>query len=275
MKSCPCPCPELMDRGMIAYINHFLTTPEGLLRMEVLVVDDLSKSFATKPDALNKVSFSIESGVIQGIVGPNGSGKTTLISCILGMMSPSEGTVNWKNGSSGDVFFIPDRNILPELLTGQEYISFLSKLYGRVPKRYTDSIIDLFEMNSKMSKPISDYSFGMKKKIQIIAGCSISPRLMVLDEPFRGLDIESIIISKNLLKQYARNGGAVLLSSHDIFLIEQLCDSIMMLYSGEVKAKGQPAELLKQFSSNDLEEVFMRLTERDIEKDVEEILSYQ
>lgn len=243
--------------------------------MEVIAVDGLSKSFASKQDALREVSFSIDPGEIVGVVGPNGSGKTTLISCLLGLIPSSEGRVCWDQGADGDVFFIPDRNIVPELLTGQEYLDFLHKLYDRVSKRYTDSIIELFEMGEEMSTPISDYSFGMKKKIQIIAGCSLSPRLMVLDEPFRGLDIESVIIAKSLLRHYAKNGGAVLLSSHDVFLVEQLCHSIMMLYSGRVRAEGEPAELLTRFDADNLEQVFMRLTERDIEKDVEKVLSYQ
>lgn len=243
--------------------------------MKVLSVHNLSKTYDRGTNALQDASFSLDSGDILGVVGPNGSGKTTLINCLLGLILPSSGKIDWENKKRGDTFFIPDKNILPEYLTGSEYIDFLSKLYERELQQYTDSVIGILGMKHSMSKPISDYSFGMKKKVQIIAGCAINPSLLVLDEPFRGLDIESTIICKSLLKKYATKGGAVLLSSHDVLLMEQLCTSIMMLFSGAIRAIDSVENLVSEFSSNNLEEVFMQLTGRDIDADVEKIFSYQ
>lgn len=240
----------------------------------ILSIHSISKSFPTKAHALRDINFEINAGEILGLIGPNGSGKTTLINCITGLCQPTKGNITWQKGVQANIFIIPDRNLLPELLTGREYLGFLVQFYNKNPHPKTASIVEVLNMTADLDKPIADYSYGMKKKIQFIAGIALQPNLLILDEPFRGLDIESISIAKKLLKYYAKQGGAVLLSSHDILLVEQICSQILIIFAGETKALNSPEELLSEFNEANLEDLFMKLTRRNTNADLEEILSH-
>lgn len=164
--------------------------------------------------ALSDVSLRISKGMINGLVGPNGSGKTTLIHCLLNHHDYS-GAINWSSDHC-TLFFIPDENILPDLLSGHEYLRFIESLYKQNNDPLKNKLLEAFDMVEDVYKPINAFSYGMKKKIQLIAAFIVNPDILILDEIFRGLDMKAILDTKSFLKDYVRGGKTVLLSSHDI-----------------------------------------------------------
>lgn len=216
-------------------------------------------NYYTKKPTLKDINLELENSSIFGIIGPNGSGKTTFINCIIGI-NDYKGKIIWENeDDKRNIFYIPDENILPELLTGYEYIEFVSKLYEKNDLSNIDSYLETFGIKRDSHKLLSQYSYGMKKKIQLIAAFIINPKLLILDEIFRGLDIEAIIETKKLLKKYSESGGTVLLSSHDVLVVTQICNSIAMIYDGEIKTTGNPTKLIDQYNVDNLEELFVLL----------------
>ncbi|MDR0788747.1 MAG: ABC transporter ATP-binding protein [Bifidobacteriaceae bacterium] len=228
--------------------------------MSVLHLEKLNKIYKPNTVALNSVSFSIKLQSITGIVGPNGSGKTTLLNCIIRTIKQTSGEIEWDEVLDNDFLYIPDENILPELLTGKEYLCFLGKLYNKkIDDKNIAELSTIFSIEKELNNTISTYSYGMKKKIQIIASCLIKPGLLILDEPFRGLDVESIIITKELLKGLQYSGSSIFLSSHDISSIEQLCSEVIMIKLGNIVCNGSIQHILDSNNADCLEEVFVKL----------------
>lgn len=222
----------------------------------MISIKALSKDYGSKR-ALNNISSQINKGMINGLVGPNGSGKTTLIHCLLNQLDYT-GDIHWTHDQC-TLFFIPDENILPDLLSGAEYLSFIESLYKVSNPQLKEELLASFDMSVDYHKAINAFSYGMKKKIQLIAALIVAPDILILDEIFRGLDMKAILDTKKFLKDYVRKGKTVLLSSHDILSIEQLCQSVMFLVKGELRAFGAPIDLLKKHSSDNLEELFIEL----------------
>ena len=222
----------------------------------MMSIQNLIKQYP-KTMALKGVDVSIPRGKITGLVGPNGSGKTTLIQCILEHIS-YEGEVRW-NSNDPSIFFIPDENILPDLLSGYEYLIFIENIYGIKNNALKQDLLERYDMVHDKDKMIQSYSYGMKKKIQLIAALMVAPDVLILDEIFRGLDIEAILNTKQLLVEFALNGGTILLSSHDILAVEQMTAHIVLLIKGDVKAQGSPAQLCDVHAKESLEEVFVFL----------------
>ncbi len=222
----------------------------------MIKISDLSKDYP-KTRALNHVSFVIHKGIINGLVGPNGSGKTTLIHCLLRHLE-FDGDIAW-GLEEPRLFFIPDENILPDLLSGKEYLLFIEHLYKRKDNALKQELLELFEMDEAQNKSISSYSYGMKKKIQLIASFIVNADILILDEIFRGLDMKAISDTKQLLLRYTQKGGTVLLSSHDILAVEQMCASIVLLVKGNLKAYGSPQDLLESHNKPSLEALFIDL----------------
>ncbi len=220
----------------------------------MIVLKNLKKSYP-KTLALNNVSLRIKQAKIIGLVGPNGSGKTTLIKCLLKQIE-YEGSVVWSLFKP-KVFYIPDDNILPDLLTGREYLSFVQSLFKLDKTRDKDALIKRFQMEKDLDKLIQSYSYGMKKKIQIIGAMMVDCQVLILDEIFRGLDMLAIRETKIALQEYASKGGTVLLSSHDIVSVELLCSEVIFLHNGILKAQGAPKKLCEESGSFDLETLFM------------------
>ena len=219
-------------------------------------ISNMSKSYGTKK-ALIDLDCTIHRGMINGLVGPNGSGKTTLIHCILNQLE-YEGAIHW-NDDHCTLFFIPDENILPDLLSGYEYLQFIESLYKTKNEALKTQLLKDFDLVEDCDKPMNSFSYGMKKKIQIIAALIVNPDILILDEIFRGLDMKAILDTKTYLLNYVRKGKTVLLSSHDILSIEQLCQSVVFLVKGQLKAFGSPQNLLEDFKMDDLETLFVSL----------------
>lgn len=205
--------------------------------------------------ALDNISLRIKQAKIIGLVGPNGSGKTTLIKCLLDQID-YEGNVLWSI-IKPKVFYIPDDNILPDLLTGKEYLKFVESLFKLDRSVQREDLIRRFKMEKDLNKLIQSYSYGMKKKIQIIAAMMVDCQILILDEIFRGLDMLAIRETKLALQEYASKGGTVLLSSHDIVSVEILCGEVIFLHNGILKAHGTPKALRENSGCIDLETLFM------------------
>ncbi len=231
----------------------------------MLYVDKLTKTYNNKIVAIKNLSFTLDKNKILGLVGPNGSGKTTTINLILGTIKGNSGSIlyeNYKNDSlefKKKVGYIPDDLILPESLTGREFIEFILSIYSIKKSDKLDKLIKLYNMQDFLDILIKEYSHGMKKKIQIIIAFSLESELLIIDEPFRGLDIESMIITKQLFKSFTES-GSILLCSHDLHLVEELSDEVIMLYQGNAVAKGTSDFLKNKFKCGDLEQVFMNVS---------------
>lgn len=190
---------------------------------------------------------------INIIVGPNGSGKTTLINSILNFDSNYSGDIT--NISNKKYMYIPDESELPWLLSGSEYILYFMRLNNVTPK-LNQNLILLFNMENDMDKTIGSYSYGMKKKIQIILAWHIKPDILIMDELFRGLDFQSIKIAVQILKKL-KNYSNLILTTHDINLIEEVGDNIVVIVNGKKLIDGNISEIEKQYNntiSNILEE---------------------
>ncbi|MFA9379033.1 MAG: ABC transporter ATP-binding protein [Lachnotalea sp.] len=242
-------------------------------------IDNISKQYANGYWAIKNFSLEVSEGEIVCLSGPNGSGKTTLINCIFGIINPTNGKAyidEYKFGTidfKKNVIYVPDEILLIEALTGKEYIDFVSKIYVSIKEQFKNNLISLFNIDTYMNEPIKTYSHGMKKKIQIIAAFMVNSNVIILDEPYRGLDVESIIILKKLLKKYVSNGGSIIISSHDLISAEQICNRMAIILYGNLIELGSISELKEKYQTDDIDEVFLKCSlEKDRGDDIEKLI---
>jgi len=230
----------------------------------LLTINNLSKKYSNGTWGISDFSIEISDGEIVCIAGPNGSGKTTIINCMLDVVSPTTGEILYNKIPSRqveykrNVTYVPDETLLIDALTGSEFVDFTARMYDMKSTVKRDSLVELFNLGEALHQVISSYSHGMQKKLQLICSFMLDCKIVVLDEPSRGLDVESIISLKKLMKKYAANGGSILMSTHDLIPAEELCDRLVVISQGKKIAEGTPAELKIKYESNDLEEVFMK-----------------
>ncbi|USK36456.1 ABC transporter ATP-binding protein (plasmid) [Bacillus sp. F19] len=243
---------------------------------DVLKADKISKVYNKKAIAVNQVSFTVKTGEIYGLIGPNGSGKTTTINMITNFSRADTGeiTINGLKSSSlaarKQFGYVPDELLIPETLTGFEYLSFMMKIYEVDDDFPMKELVKIFRIEDAMQSLVGGYSHGMKKKLQFIAAILHKPKLLILDEPFRGLDPEAVIIFKKLLGHYKAKNTAILIATHDLLSAQSLCDKVGIISKAELVEEGKIKDLLRKYSMNHLEDVFMAasgLSERGIEID--------
>jgi len=204
----------------------------------MIKIRDLTKVYDQKV-ALTNISAEIESGSVFGVMGRNGAGKTTLIRCLLGEL-PFEGNIAYPESflaTSGRLdfrvtHFVGDQPHLYDYLTALEYIQFVLALKEQPvpePERILDSL-EVFGISPREScQLIKTYSFGMRRKVALVSGFLMKPRLMVLDEPTTGLDVPSVITLKSLIKEQAQQGTTFVISSHEPAVMEELSDALLIL----------------------------------------------
>jgi ABC-2 type transport system ATP-binding protein len=230
----------------------------------VLTVNNLGKKYSNGIWGIENFSIEVSDGEIVCIAGPNGSGKTTVINCVLDVISLTTGEIHYNGIPSKseeykkNVAYVSDETLLIDALTGKEYMDFISRMYDLSDDAKRKSLTELFSLGDALNQVISTYSHGMKKKLQVICAFMLDCKTIVLDEPSRGLDIESIISLKKLMKKFVQNGGAILLSTHDLISAENLCDRICIVSRGKKIAEGTAEVLKKKYNGKDLEEVFMK-----------------
>lgn len=214
----------------------------------VLEVSGLVKRFG-ETTAVDGVSLSVREGSFFGIVGPNGAGKTTTLSMITGLLRPDLGSVSvrgvdvWTNPQQAKRMtgVLPDRLRLFDRLTGAQLLFYSGALRGldsEVVRSRSADLAAAFGLEDALDRLVADYSAGMTKKVALACAMIHSPRLLVLDEPFESVDPVSAANVTEILERYVANGGAVVLSSHSMDLIERICDSVAVIVSGHVLAEG-------------------------------------
>lgn len=229
------------------------------------VKDAAESSHALETFAVRDLSLNVESGDIFAFIGPNGAGKTTTIKSIVGIHSFDSGTITIDGHSIVDeplaakqIFsYLPDNPEIYNYVSGIQYLRFVADMYGvdpRLARERMHKYADLFELTSKLNMRCADYSHGMKQKIAIIASLLHNPRLLVLDEPFVGLDPEATLHFKEIMHEICQAGGAVFYSTHVLEVAEKLCNKAAMIKNGRLVAQGTMSELTHNTS---LETLFM------------------
>lgn len=237
----------------------------------MLRIENLTKVYG-QHKAVDSLSLRIAPGEIYGFIGHNGAGKTTTLKACCGILRFDDGEI-YINGKSikeepvackRDIAYIPDNPDLYEFLSGIKYLNFIADIFG-VSKHEREERInkyaDMFELTGDLAQPISAYSHGMKQKLAIISALIHSPKLLIMDEPFVGLDPKAAHILKGLMRELCDNGGAIFFSTHVLEVAEKLCDKVAIIKNGKLIVSG-PMEQVKGDAS--LENVFLELEEENV-----------
>lgn len=233
----------------------------------MLEIRNLTKIYDGKKKAVDNLSLTIQSGDIFGFIGANGAGKTSTIKSVVGIHHFDEGDILIDGHSiktqplicKSMMAYIPDNPDLYEHLTGYQYIQFIADIYNvpaseRIEK--TQKYGDLFGMTSNLGNIISSYSHGMKQRTAIIAAMVHSPKLLILDEPFVGLDPRAAYLLKQVMMDRVSTGGAIFFSTHVLDVAEKLCNKIAIIKNGKLVSSGLTEEVKGDRS---LEEFFMEV----------------
>ena len=232
----------------------------------------LTKKFGSLT-AVNSINLTLNSGEIYGFLGPNGAGKTTTIKMIAGLYSPTSGTITL-NGldifkepikSKSIIGYVPDQPFLYDKLTGREFLYFSGGLYKLEKKQLQnkiDEILHRLKINDWIDKRTEEYSLGMRQRITFAAAFLHSPKLILVDEPMVGLDPQSAVIVKGLLKEKAEEGAAILISTHSLAVAEEICTRIGIIKSGQIifDDKKEAVEAFKDNLKVNFESLFLELT---------------
>jgi ABC-2 type transport system ATP-binding protein len=233
---------------------------------------------------VNDVSFTARAGEVTGYLGPNGSGKSTTLKMITGLIEPTEGEI-LVNGEPVErdwvahrqrFGYVPEEPQLYPHLTGGEYLDMVGRLRGLKVSPLAEKIeglLRLFGLAGDRHVAIASYSKGMRQKILLSAALLHNPQLVFLDEPFSGLDVNSALVVRGVIQALAREGRGVLLSSHELEVVEKVCSRVVILHKGRVVADDSISALQSLMSLPTLEEIFTQLAvEQDTECVVRQIL---
>lgn len=236
----------------------------------MIEVKNFSKTYGDKK-AVDNISFTIEDGEIFAFIGPNGAGKTTTIKSIVGILDFEDGEIliNGKNikekamQCKQEMAYIPDNPDMYESLKAIDFLNFVADVYG-VSKELREERIkkyaDLFNITSNLGDPISSYSHGMKQKLAIITALVHEPKVLVLDEPFVGLDPNAVFNLKEIMKEMCNRGTSIFFSTHILEVAEKLCDRVAIIKQGKIIVDGKMEDVKKNGS---LENVFMELVSHE------------
>ena len=231
----------------------------------MLEIRHLSKSYKGNTKAVDDVSINVMSGDIYGFIGHNGAGKSTTIRAVVGVLDFTEGEIMIDGHSVKDepiackkvTAYIPDNPDLYENLTGIQYLNFIADVFNIGDEERQQSIrkyADLFEITNALGDLISSYSHGMKQKVALISALIHKPRLLVLDEPFVGLDPKATFTLKEVMHEMCNEGTAIFFSTHVLDVAEKLCNKVSIIKHGKIIVTGTMEELTEKHS---LEEAFL------------------
>lgn len=238
-----------------------------------LVVKNMSSGYRGIP-VLKKINFTIPYGEIVGLIGLNGAGKSTLLKTILGLIKPIEGQITIGNQTinehqsqfSQQLAYIPETPVLYEELTLKEHLEMTALGYGlpiETVMERAKPLLKLFRLENHLNWFPIHFSKGMKQKVMIICAMVTDAKVMIIDEPFLGLDPLAIKHFTELLQQRAQQGTAIIFTTHVLMIAEQLCDQYLMLQAGEIIAKGDLKTIREQFGQPEatLDELYVQMTE--------------
>ena len=236
----------------------------------MLKIINLSKSYKNKK-AIENISIEVNKGEVFGFIGHNGAGKTTTIKSIVGIHNFEEGDILINSKSikenpiecKKDIAYIPDNPDIYESLTGIQYLNFIADIFKVSKNEREEKIkyyLEKFEINKALGDLISSYSHGMKQKLAIISALIHSPKVLILDEPFVGLDPKASFILKEIMKEFCNNGGCIFFSTHVLEVAEKICDKIGIIKGGKLMAYGKTNEVIGDKS---LENILMEMIENE------------
>lgn len=236
----------------------------------MLKIKSLTKKYGDKC-AVDSLTLEIEKGEIYGFIGHNGAGKTTTLKACMGLLHFDEGDIFIDGISIKErpidckkiLAYIPDNPDLYDFLTGEKYLAFIADVYGVSTEERRELIkcyADKLELTNDLASPISTYSHGMKQKLAIIAAWIHSPKLIIMDEPFVGLDPKASHLLKEMMREHCAKGGSIFFSTHVLDVAEKLCDKVAIIKKGKLVVTGSMEDVK---GDDSLEEVFLELEEND------------
>ena len=234
--------------------------------MPVLSIEHLTKIYGDKK-AVDDLSLTIESGEIYGFIGHNGAGKTTTLKAVAGILAFDEGQIRIDRNSvrekplecKKELAYIPDNPDLYEFMSGIGFLNFVADIFGVSAVDRAARLRhygDMFEWTPRLAEPIAAYSHGMKQKLAIISAWLHTPKLIIMDEPFVGLDPKAAHLLKGMMREHCDGGGAIFFSTHVLEVAEKLCDKVAIIKNGKLIRSGT-MEAVK--GDDSLEDVFLEL----------------
>lgn len=234
----------------------------------MLDIKNLTKTYGEKK-AVDSLSLHIAPGEIYGFIGHNGAGKTTTLKSVAGILQFDEGeiSINGVPVSKNPLeckkmlAYIPDNPDIYEFMTGIKYLNFVADIFGVSSEERAERIgkyADLFELTKDLADPVSSYSHGMRQKLAVISAWLHEPRLIIMDEPFVGLDPKAAHTLKGMMREFCDKGNAIFFSTHVLEVAEKLCDKIAIIKDGSLVRSGTMEEVR---GDDSLEEVFLELEE--------------
>lgn len=239
----------------------------------ILKIEHLTRRYGDKV-AVDDLSLTIESGEIYGFIGHNGAGKTTTLKACAGILAPDEGDI-FIDGISvvaspfeakKNMAYLPDNPEPYPFLTGAQHLNFIADVYGIGSEERNARITELgekFQLTKALGQPISTYSHGMKQRLSIMSAWIHKPRLIMMDEPFVGLDPQATHLVKEMMAEHCANGGAIFFSTHVLDVAEKICHKIAIIRDGALLRAGKTQDVTGDAS---LESVFLDLTDEDDEQ---------
>ena len=236
----------------------------------MIEIKNVSKTYNKETLALNDISFDINDGEIFGFIGHNGAGKTTMIKSLVGILDFDNGDIliNKKSIKEDpidcklEMAYVPDNPDLYENMTAIDFVNFVCDMYDistEIRKENIEKYAKMFEIENNLNDDISSFSHGMKQKIALIAALAHNPKVLVMDEPFVGLDPKAVFDMKNIMKQMAKEGKTIFFSTHILDVAEKLCDRVAIIKNGDIVKIGKMKDIKKDAS---LEQVFLELGEK-------------
>jgi len=232
----------------------------------MLIIDHLTKQYGEKK-AVDDLSLHIAPGEIYGFIGHNGAGKTTTLKSVAGILQYDAGEITIGGIRQKDdalsckkmMAYIPDNPDLYEFMTGNQYLNFIADLFGMdvvTRKERAEKLAETFELTGALTQPIASYSHGMKQKLALISAWMHDPKLIIMDEPFVGLDPKAAHVLKGMMREVCDRGGAIFFSTHVLEVAEKLCDKVAIIKEGKLIRCGTMEEVRGDAS---LESVFLEL----------------
>ncbi len=234
--------------------------------MDALTVSDVHKVFK-ETEAVKGVSFSVKEGEIFGLIGPNGAGKTTTLRMISTLLEISSGsiTVYGKDVKTEAeevrkmISYLPEDAGAYKDLTGRAYLNFMADFFaqGDEKKAMVEKGISIAKLGDRIDSKIDTYSKGMKRRLLIARAIMFNPKLAIMDEVTSGLDVANAFEVREIIRNIAKSGTSVIISSHNMFEVDLLCERVAMINKGHIVLEGTPKELKERFGTDNLEDVFL------------------
>lgn len=236
----------------------------------MLTINNLTKHYKGSNKGVSNINLEIEAGDIYAFIGHNGAGKTTTLKCVAGIYGFDEGEILIDGVSivknpllcKQKIAYIPDNPDLYEYLTGIQYLNFIADIFkvsAADRQQRIEQYSEEFEITASLGDLISSYSHGMKQKLAIISALIHAPKLLILDEPFVGLDPKASVILKGIMKDICKDGGAIFFSTHVLDVAEKLCNKVAIIKDGTLISSGKMDEIVKEGQS--LESIFMEVVD--------------